>query len=169
MATVVVPREGGSRTWILGILTGIAVVVVGLTVFALIRSSRAAPEAKPAAASAQSIAALERPPIGSGVQLNPAFKDLELTGFRLTEDAKQRPQLQFVVVNHSGADLGEIKARVNLRAANLKAEDPPVGTVAFAVSLGPYEAKDLKAPIDTKLRVYELPDWQLLRPEIAGR
>jgi hypothetical protein len=34
--------------------------------------------------------------------------------------------------------------------------------------LGPWESKDVKAPLETALRVYELPDWQFLRAGITG-
>jgi len=77
--------------------------------------------------------------------------------------------VQFVVVNQSGADLGDVTAKVDLRSIKAGPADPPVGTFTFKTSLGPYEAKDIKAPVDTKLRVYELPDWQFLRAEITAQ
>jgi hypothetical protein len=33
-------------------------------------------------------------------------------------------------------------------------------------SLGPYESKEMSGALSTKLRVYELPDWQNLTAEI---
>jgi hypothetical protein len=100
---------------------------------------------------------------------SPVFKDVELTGLRLTEDKMRKTFLQLVVVNHSGADLGDFSAKVDLKSAKAGPEDPPVGTFTLKTSLGPYEAKDLKVPVNTKLRVYELPDWQLLRAEITAQ
>jgi 3-oxoacyl-ACP reductase-like protein len=145
-----------------------AAVFVGLGTgaFMLFRST---PAQQPAPA-AQAAAAMETP--GSQIapeveKANPAFKSLELTGLRLTEDKKQKAFLQFVVVNHSGADLGDIGAKVNLRTTQGSPADPPVGTFTFKTSLGPYESKDIKAQLSTKLRVYELPDWQFLRPELT--
>ena len=50
--------------------------------------------------------------------------------------------------------------------AEAKGDQQPVGTFSFKIPLlGPYESKELKAPVDTKLRVYELPDWQFLRAD----
>ncbi len=106
------------------------------------------------------------PATPAAVSANPNLKYVELTGLRLTEDSQQKAFLEFVAVNHSAADLGEVSARVNLKAAGSK-EEEPVGTFVFKTSLGPYESKDLKVPVETKLRVYELPDWQFLRVEIA--
>jgi hypothetical protein len=145
-----------------------AAVFIGLGVgaFVLFRSSPAQP------APAQPAVALETPAgqVAPAVQqANPAFKNLELAGLRLTEDKKRKAFLQFVIVNHSGADLGDIAARVSLKTTKAGPEDPPVGTLSFKTSLGPYESKDIRVPVDTKLRVYELPDWQFLRAEITGQ
>lgn len=162
------PSRPGIPHWLLSIVFAVVFVGVGMGAFMLFRST---PERQPAPA-AQPAVAMETP----GSQLapevekaNPAFKSVELTGLRLTEDKKQKAFLQFVVVNHSGADLGDIGARVNLRTTKSGPADPPVGTFTFKTSLGPYESKDLKVSVDTKLRVYELPDWQFLRTEITGQ
>jgi hypothetical protein len=99
---------------------------------------------------------------------DPALSGLELAGLRLSEDAKQHAYVQLVAVNHTGADLGEIEAKVDLKAVTSK-DQTPVGTFEFKTSLGPYESKELKVPLQTKLRVYELPDWQFLRARIVGK
>jgi hypothetical protein len=54
--------------------------------------------------------------------------------------------------------------KVNLKAVARQSQEL-VGTFAFKISLGPYESKEIKAPLSTRLRVYELPDWQFLRAE----
>ncbi len=123
-------------------------------------------------AAAEPAPVLETP---SGQPLPPAssemvLKNLELTGLRLTEDPGQKTMVRVVVVNHSGADLGEVSATVHLMATvQNKKETEQVGTFALKTKLGPYESKDLKLPLATKLRVYELPDWQFLRAQFAGQ
>lgn len=144
--------------WLVSLLVAAILIIIGLTVVILRNSNRAAAQA--AAAPVEAPAA---PTAAS--QTNPSFRYVEFAGLRLTEDAKQKPFVQMVIVNHSGADLGELAAKVNLRAVSRKAQEP-VGTFAFKTSLGPYESKEIKAPLDTKLRVYELPDWQFLRAEV---
>jgi hypothetical protein len=138
-------------------------VVIGLTFF-VVKQMRKAPPAAPVNRAAQ----IESAEAVTTAQSNPEFKDIELIGFRLTEDDKQKPFVQFVAVNHSGADLGAIDAKAELQAVTAR-DKQPVGTFEFKASLGPYESKDVKAPLQTKLRVYELPDWQFLRAEISGR
>ncbi len=160
------PQHVGVPGWILSIVFAALFVGLGVGAFFLFRSAPAQP------AAPQPAAAFETPATqvaASAQQSNPALRNLELTGLRLTEDKRQKAYLQFVVVNHSGADLGEVGAKVELRSTKAGPADPPVGTFAFKTSLGPYEAKDVKAPIETKLRVYELPDWQFLRTEIIGQ
>jgi len=125
------------------------------------RGQAAAPPPPSRAAQIQNATAV------TTAQSNPEFKDLELIGFRLTEDEKQKAFVQFVAVNHSGADLGEIGARAELKAITAS-DKVPVGTFEFQVPLGPWESKDVKVPLETKLRVYELPDWQFLRADITG-
>jgi hypothetical protein len=137
-------------------------IILGLTALLIFRQP-----AKEAAASAAT--PLQAPtPATTAIQPLAEFKNIELTGLRLTEDSQQKPFVQCVVVNHSGADMGDITARVDLMAVTSKDQEP-VGTFALKVSLGPYESKDVKAPLATKLRVYELPDWQFLRAEITGK
>jgi hypothetical protein len=94
-------------------------------------------------------------------------KYVEIVGMRLTEDSKKTPEVHFVVVNHSGAEISDLAANVNLWARTAKSDEEAVGTFSFKVaSLGPYESKDLSGPLNTKLRVYELPDWQNLTAEV---
>lgn len=122
--------------------------------------------------TAQRAAAAPRPAIAfeqpepSGAKPHPLARHIEITGFRLSEDARQRATIQFLVVNHSGADISGLEAEVQLTAVSPKGERQPVGRFSFkAPRLGPYESREFKAPLETALRVYELPDWQFLRAE----
>jgi hypothetical protein len=53
---------------------------------------------------------------------------------------------------------------VRLTTSAAKPGDDPVTQFDAKVpSLGPHEIKDVTAQATTKLRLYELPDWQFLR------
>jgi hypothetical protein len=107
-----------------------------------------------------------RLPSNAEIKAHPIAGYIEVTGLRLTEDAKQKAFVQFLVVNHSAAEITGLAANVNLIAVTAKGEKEPVGAFSFKIpSLGPYESKELKGSVTTKLRVYELPDWQFLRAE----
>jgi hypothetical protein len=161
------PEQASSRVavpgWLLSVMFGLVFIVI-LLAFIVWRQSRQAVTA-PAPSQAAELAAAASVPT---TQPNPELKDLELVGFRLTEDEKEKAFVQFSVVNHSGADLGEVALKGDLKAITPR-DKRTVGSFEFKTTLNAYEAKDVKVPLQTTLRVYELPDWQFLRAEITGR
>jgi hypothetical protein len=149
--------------WLLTVMFALFFIVL-LLAFIVWRQSRQTAAAPPPTRAAL----LDQAAAVPTAQSDPEFKDIEMIGFRLTEDEQQKAFVQFVVVNHSGADLGEIGAKAELKA--IKGRDQQtVGSFEFKTTLLAYESKDIKAPLETKLRVYELPDWQFLRAQIVGR
>ena len=99
----------------------------------------------------------------TGPQTHPYLKYLELAGIRIIEEGN-KAKLRFVVVNHSAADMTALELKGVLTTNEAKENDPPVGTfVAKVGSVGPYESKDVNAIVDTKMKPYELPDWQFLK------
>lgn len=107
-------------------------------------------------------AALEQP----GAAAHPFAKYIEVTGFRITEDEKQRARIRFTVVNHSGAEIADLTGNVVLKPVTAKPEDAPMASFTFKIkSLPPYQVKDMEEDVKMKLRAYELPDWQFLRAD----
>jgi hypothetical protein len=97
---------------------------------------------------------------------NPIAKYIELVGLRVTEKSPGHLIVQFGVVNHSEADVGDVKMTVNLSTTAAKPGDPPLITFPAQISrLGPSELKDVTVEVPLKLRVYELPDWQFLKAD----
>ncbi len=104
------------------------------------------------------------PPLESSTTSKHKYARLiELAGFRVAEKGAGKLEIKFGVVNHSIADLGEVGLNVSLKARTAKEEEPPFATFPCKVTLGPEEWKDVTVEIPTKLRVYELPDWQFIR------
>jgi hypothetical protein len=101
-----------------------------------------------------------------GKSNNPAAKYVELVGFRTREKGPGKIELSFGVVNHSEADLGDLTMKVELRTIESKPNDPAVFSFDAKVpALGPEELKEVSVVVPSKMRVYELPDWQFLRPQ----
>ena len=97
---------------------------------------------------------------------NPVAKYIELVGFRIRERSPGHLVVQFGVVNHSEADVGDVKVTINLGTTAAKPGDLPLISFPAQVSrLGPNDLKDVIVEIPTKLRVYELPDWQFLKAD----
>jgi hypothetical protein len=97
---------------------------------------------------------------------HPLAKYVELVGFRLEEAGGGKLRVKFVVVNHSEADIGDLGVKVRLMSSSSKPEDPPIAEFEVKVpTLGPEEIQDVVATVPSKLRIYELPDWQFLKAE----
>jgi hypothetical protein len=107
-------------------------------------------------------------PPGAAVPTNkhPLTKYVELVGFRMSEAGPGKLKIKFSVVNHSEADIGDLGLKVTLTTTAAKPGDAPVAVFDAKVpTLGPEETKDVTVTTPTKLRIYELPDWQYLRAE----
>jgi hypothetical protein len=97
---------------------------------------------------------------------HPLAKYLELGGFRLSEMGSGKIRVRFAVINHSDADIGDLALKVKLTTTAAKPEDPPITQFEVKIpALGPQEIKDVSATAATKLRIYEMPDWQFIRAE----
>lgn len=94
---------------------------------------------------------------------HPLAKHLEVAGIRLAETSPQTAKVSFVVINHSGAELPDLKLEVILRPTT--GGNPVFDFPVNLPSIGPFEARDMTSTIKTTLKPYELPDWQFLRPE----
>jgi len=98
---------------------------------------------------------------------NPLQKQVEVVGIRMITGGKE-PTVKFVVVNHSGAEIADLAASVTLWASTSRSEEDSVGSFRFNLAnIGPYASSpDMSAPLKTKLKPYELPDWQNATAEI---
>ena len=68
------------------------------------------------------------------------------------------------MVNHSGADIGDLKGTVHLKTTE---SDDVISSFDFNTSnLGPYESIEFKAIMTGGMRAYEAPDWQFLKADV---
>ncbi len=85
---------------------------------------------------------------------------------RFGENAKKQPIVKFVITNHATEDVERLAGNVTLWARTPKSEEEAAGTFTFATSLGSLATKEMEAPLTTKLKMYELPDWQYLSTDL---
>src|SRR5437763_858360 len=78
--------------------------------------------------------AAPRPQLTQAASQNPVAKYLELAGFRLDEKGPGNLQLQFAVINHSDADIGNITLQVNVRTKTGTAKDQPLFSFPASIS-----------------------------------
>jgi hypothetical protein len=154
------PQERrGPPTWLMGAAFTLAFLgILAALYFFFQRSGRT---------NAVEKAGLENPRNASEQKVtNPLQKYVEVVGIRMTTD-NRKPVAKFVVVNHSGADIADLAANVTLWASTSRSEEDSVGSFSFKVNgLGPNSSKEMSEPLKTKLKPYELPDWQNTTAEI---
>lgn len=141
-------------TWALALLFALAFMgIIGAVFFGYQYFGRA-PRAERAGVTEPAATARSKPS-------NPLQKYIEVVGIRLVADAKHHPEARFIVVNHSNAELNDLTANVTLYASTSRSEEDSVGTFSFKLdSIAGNESKEMSKPFNTKLKIYELPDWQ---------
>ncbi len=154
------PPRPGIPTWLLSILFALAFVGLGAGVYWLVNYFRGGGQAS--ASTPVETAAVKTPG-----KLNPLQKYVEVSGIRFVSGPKDAIEARFVVINHSGADIAGLGATVNIWGRTAKSEEEAAGSFNFKIpALGPFESKEATAPVATKLKVYELPDWQNVSTEV---
>jgi hypothetical protein len=154
------PASSGLPTWLLTIIFFFAIAGIGLGIYYGItyfgnRKAAISTGLDPAANVARTKIS------------NPLQKVVEVVGIRMVLDSKKKPEARFVVVNHSPNELDGLAATVTIWASTSRSEEDSVGTFTFKIgSLGSYESREMTAPLNTKLKIYELPDWQNATPDV---
>jgi hypothetical protein len=161
------PKSAAAPGWLVSALVMLLLLAAGLgVVFYLLPHTVA--DAKPAPTPA--VAATAPAPTGGN---SPLAKLVEVTGFRIVtsspeankKDAPKKSEVQYLIVNHSDADISDANVFVTLRSA--KPGLPPLCRFSFKVpSLGPFESKEMTSPIGNATRAVSLPDWQEIRAEV---
>jgi hypothetical protein len=147
-------------TWLLTVLFAFAFLGLGAGIYWLVGAARGHGQT--------SAAAEENPAANAGANANPFQKFVEVAGVRFGEDPKHKDAtvVKFVVVNHSETEIPGLTGTVTLWARPRKSGDDPQGTFGFTATMGPYETKEATAPLVTKLKIYELPDWQNVSADV---
>jgi hypothetical protein len=148
------PRPG-LPTWLLTPVFALAFVGLVAGVYWLVGALKGGN-----GSAAKQLAAVENPAAKAGARPSPFQKYIEIAGVRFVEDAKKKPQVKFVVINHSNAEIAGLSGNVTIWARTQKSEEQSAGTFSFTTSLGPWETKDMTVPLTTKMQMIELPDWQ---------
>jgi hypothetical protein len=158
------PRHNGLNTALLSLVFALAFVGLGAGVYWTVNHFRDRGQS----ASAQPAAPLENASTkGKAAAAHPLQRYIEVTGVRFLQDAKKNTEVRFLVVNHSPDDIADLGGTVNVWGRTQKSEEEAVGSFIFKLpSIGPYQSKEMAAPVTTKLRVYELPDWQNVTADV---
>jgi hypothetical protein len=163
------PPKRPTPGWLVTAMVTIVLLGIGVTaVFTLmprVTASDPAPSAPaPTTATAKPVALK---PVEAAAAPYPLAKAVEVTGIRFSTDASKKPEVHYIVVNHSSTGLEDATVYVTLRASGAKPGQPPLSKFSFhAPNLGPLEAKEMTSPIDKLPRPGSVPEWQELRADV---
>jgi hypothetical protein len=144
----------------MSVLIGAGIVALLGGIYWLVGSSHGDSQAAAPTASAQNAAATP------AAKTSPLQKYVEISAIRFTEDAKRKIVVKFMVTNHSDADMSGLAGNVTIWGRTQKSDEDKVGTFSFTADVPPLVSKEVSAPLDTKLKVYELPDWQNVTTDV---
>jgi hypothetical protein len=146
-------------TWLLTILAIVVFVAILAGVYSLLGTHGSS------SSQAASDASLQVPVVPTGDKANPYQKFVEISGIRFAEDPKNKDKsvVKFVITNHAEDEISGLSGNVAIVGRGDKSGQA-VAMFTFTTSLGPDESKDLTAPLTTKAKAYELPDWQFAEP-----
>jgi len=154
-------RQLNLPVWLLTILFAVGIGGAVFGIYTLMSNNRSQTGTGPAPT-----AAVESPAAKPGAKANALQKYIEVAGVRFTTDAKKKTQARFLLINHSEADINGLTGNVTIWGRTKKSEEDAVGTFNFSTNLGPFESKELTVPMNTKLKIYELPDWQNVAADV---
>ena len=79
----------------------------------------------------------------------------------------KKPMVKFVVVNHSQSEIDNLQANVRVQASTSRSDEDAIGSFSFRIpEIGANSSKDLTEALKTKMKMYELPDWQNTTAEV---
>lgn len=149
-------RHKGLPGWAIAALVALGLGLVGGGAFWWVKRSQAS--AKPVLTGSQPVA------LGMARNPHPLAKHVEVTGIRISEDAKKNVNVKLLIVNHSLAEIPAMELSIELHAATATEEGKALCSFTVKVpSLAPHSTAEVSTTAKTQLRAYEMPDWQFIK------
>jgi hypothetical protein len=154
------PPRRGFPVWLAFVLSTLAVAGVVLLVYWVVNRSHETGGTPVGAEQSQAA----KP----GATVSPLQKYIEVSSVRFLEDPKdkQKVLVKFVLTNHSGAELNGLAGNVNIWASTGRSEEDAEGSFEFKTDVKGGESKELTAPLASRKKIYELPDWQNMTNDV---
>ena len=151
----------GIPAWLMAIFFAVGVGGILFGIYSLLQTSKAAGNGPTPSAT------VESPKATPGAKPNPLQKQIEISGVRFSLDAKKKTIVTFVITNHSAAEISGLTGNVTIWGSTKKSEEDAQGTFAFnGINLAPYQMLEKQAPLNSKLKIYELADWQNITTDV---
>ncbi len=158
------PRKVTVPGWLISVLTMLTLLAACISIWLYI-STNPAKDSRPAAP------ATATPPAAAANSKKPQptlTKYLEVSGLRLSTDSAHKSSVQYLIVNHSAAELADVKLTITVRSASGSAQQAPLCVFNTTIAaLNAYESREFSTPIEIPVHSLEVPDWTNLRAELA--
>ena len=169
-AAGLVPIRSGGRRGALPVPGGglLKYIVIGILLTAGVATYSMLPGTPASAPPKQAPVPAPDPPapVRSARSTNSLARFVEVTGIRFME-VNKKPQIHYLVVNHSSAPLSSVTVYVTLRAADATPGQPPIARLNFrSPALAAFEAKEMFSSIEQASAPLDLPDWQDLHADV---
>ncbi|MGB6941663.1 MAG: hypothetical protein WBE37_04580, partial [Bryobacteraceae bacterium] len=100
------------------------------------------------------------------VEEHPAARSVEVAGVRIVTGSNKKPQLQYVVVNHSASEITGMNVHIVIRPVDAPGDTPLLSASSIVAALGPNQSKEIHADLDPSVIPSAMPDWHSLRTEV---
>ncbi len=98
---------------------------------------------------------------------NSLSKQIEVAGIRFIAQPNKKPEIHYLVVNHSPVVLSDVTVYVTLRMGSAKPGEPPLSRFSFrAPNVPAFESKEMSSTIEKVARELTFPEWQDVKAEI---
>jgi hypothetical protein len=157
-------KSAAASTWMVSALV-IALFLGGGSLLQYLTANRDAKAASVAPTPTVTRETAPAPPLPA-VEEHPGARFVEVAGVRVVTAPNRKPQLQFVVINHSAGELTGLNIHLALRTADSPSGLPLIRVSSIVPSLGANQSKEIRMDLDAGLGAASIPDWQSLRTEI---
>jgi len=100
------------------------------------------------------------------VEEHPAARSVEVAGVRIVTGPNKKPQLQYIVINHSASEITGLNVRIAVRSVEALSDEPLFSVSSVVASLGPNQSKEIRTDLDPSVTPSAIPDWHSLRTEV---
>jgi hypothetical protein len=152
--------------WPITLLIGTVVILGAVSLLQFVtqdHDSKTPVEVAAQAAQSAPVAAVPAVPV---LQEHPAARSVEVAGVRIVTGPNKRPQLQFLVINHSANELTGLNIRIAVRSVDGLSGPPLFSVSSVVAALGPNQSKEIRTDLDASIKPSTIPDWQSLRTEV---
>jgi hypothetical protein len=158
------PNRRPMSSWPISLLTATIVILGAVSLFQYFwqnRDTTAASVTTPVQVTKAAPA-----PHAAVVAEHPAARSVEVAGFRIVTGPNKKPQLQYIVINHSSNELTGLNIRIAVRSVDGLADAPLFSVSSIVAALGPNQSKEIRTDLNSSVPASDIPDWQSLRTEV---